>query len=296
MIIDSHVHWLTTHYLENPGLYFSLPEAAAFFQRQVAPMMAQLNGGRVPLTEEYLGTMDEREISAAILLGVADTAEGCRRLNDELAGLMSARPGRVWGYACLPIRDPDAALEEMARAVTGLGLKGVKLYPSLSGLRLRSQEVRTVITGATHLGVPVLTDCSLVCWPDSPSGLGQSNRLLELLFSGWFRETGAARVVAAHLGGGILYFRDVLEMSDPGVAAAFRNLWFDVSPMFAAHMIRAAVESVGSDRLLFGSDFPFSNGRQILETIRGLGLSPDQTRAILGRNAAGLVDKEVTPR
>ena len=49
-------------------------------------------------------------------------ARFCRVHNDAMAELVSAHPGKLLGAACLPMQDIDAALTELERAVTQLGL------------------------------------------------------------------------------------------------------------------------------------------------------------------------------
>ncbi|MCB7169194.1 amidohydrolase family protein, partial [Lactiplantibacillus plantarum] len=47
--------------------------------------------------------------------------------NDELAKAVVAHPDRYAGLAVLPVGDPQAAVAELNRAVTTLGLRGVLL-------------------------------------------------------------------------------------------------------------------------------------------------------------------------
>ena len=47
-----------------------------------------------------------------------------REVNDEIAGMVRQWPQRFAGLATLPMQDVTAAIEELERAVTQLGLKG----------------------------------------------------------------------------------------------------------------------------------------------------------------------------
>jgi len=292
VIVDFHVHYFTQAYVDRPERYFRSPVTIEFLRQQILPNIAYLNGGRVPFTEEYLARMGDQGIDRVVVFGLADTISGCRELNDAVADLsLRYRQGaaRIYGLATVPLAEPDAAVDELNRAVRDLGFRGVKIYPSFSGLPLHAPEVRTLLEEAARLGAVVLTDCSFLCWPGGPAAMGAANLLADLVFSPWFREIEGLRLVAAHLGGGLVFFRDLLATFDPGVEPAFERVWFDLSPVFPASMIRAALAVVPPQRLLFGSDFPFTDGSQNLTTIAGMGLPAHDARAILGENALGLL-------
>ena len=52
--------------------------------------------------------------------------------------------------------------------------------------------------------------------------------------------------------------------------------------------IRTAIEKVGADRILFGSDFPESDLSLELEKMSLVEMTGDERRRILGENAAKL--------
>ena len=91
-----------------------------------------------------LAAMDKHGIGHAVLsvapqlfMYWADATEAaafCREVNDELAGLRPAG-GRVTAVATLPMQDPPAAVAELRRAVTGLGMRGAEIGPDVAGSR-----------------------------------------------------------------------------------------------------------------------------------------------------------------
>ena len=56
-----------------------------------------------------------------------------RRCNEFLAELVHARPDRFGGFACLPLPDVDASLEELSYALDVLGLDGFVLFTNSNG-------------------------------------------------------------------------------------------------------------------------------------------------------------------
>ena len=73
----------------------------------------------------------------------------------------------------------------------------------------------------------------------------------------------------------------------PSVAA--RRLWYDTVGHGHVPAVRAAAETLGADRLVLGTDFPYENGDLFRRAISYLqdGLGDDAT-AVLDRNAANL--------
>jgi aminocarboxymuconate-semialdehyde decarboxylase len=85
-------------------------------------------------TDVRLEAMDEAGIRVQALspnplsylhwIPAGDAASYCRRHNEELAEVVRSHPDRFVGFASLPMQDVDAAIEELQRSVTELGLLG----------------------------------------------------------------------------------------------------------------------------------------------------------------------------
>ncbi len=78
----------------------------------------------------------------------------CRRHNDEVAALVAGAPGRLRGFAQLPMQDPTRAVTELERAVTELGLVGAYLSTDL-GRALDHPAFDPVWAACVELDVPV---------------------------------------------------------------------------------------------------------------------------------------------
>jgi len=93
------------------------------------------------------------------------------------------------------------------------------------------------------------------------------------------------RMVAAHLGGGLPFF---LQM--PEVRQSLLSIYFDtaaVTLLYDDESVARAIDLAGSDRLLFGSDYPLlSIRRQSERAITGL--AEEIARAVCGGNAEAL--------
>ena len=288
MILDSHVHYFSEDYLENLSHYISLVESRESL-REVVVRNIRRRQGSVPGLEAYLDGKDRLGIDQFVVFGLADTPLGCFNLNNQVAELVASRPGEIFGFGTVPTPRVGEALEEMRRVTEDLGFLGIKIYPSLSHLTFCSEQVLELLDAAAQMDLIVLTDCSFACW-DSPGYLGSDNKFHHLL-EALSRLKKRPRIVAAHLGGGLVYFKDLYRWAYG--EDYFDTLWFDISPFFPASMISAALEVVPAERLLFGSDFPFSSGRENLESLAQLDLGRDDRARILGANARELLGQEV---
>jgi predicted TIM-barrel fold metal-dependent hydrolase len=97
-------------------------------------------------------------------------------------------------------------------------------------------------------------------------------------------------VIMAHLN----YFEEVAEeISD------FPNMYFDISPLYAHKddKLINAVNKVGADRLLFGSDAPCPGFQKYaVNRIRRLNIPEEDKNKILGDNIIRLISKRTTIR
>src|SRR5262245_10429008 len=83
--------------------------------------------------DRRLADMDANGIELAILglnspalqaiLDPEEAVSVARKANDILAGEIARTPGRFTGLAGLPMQDPEAAAQELARCVTELGFQ-----------------------------------------------------------------------------------------------------------------------------------------------------------------------------
>jgi aminocarboxymuconate-semialdehyde decarboxylase len=78
-----------------------------------------------------------------------------RYLNDHIAGVVAAHPGRFVGLATVPLQDPALAVGELGRAVTDLGLRGVEIGSNVNGKNLDDPALFPFFEAAVALGTPV---------------------------------------------------------------------------------------------------------------------------------------------
>jgi predicted TIM-barrel fold metal-dependent hydrolase len=253
----------------------------------------------IPSLETYLESMDDLGVDMLVLHSTANRPDSCRELNDRTAKLCQDYPDRIVGLAAVPLLYPQEAVREVDRSIDELGLKGLKIYPRAQKVTLDQQSIRPILARAAELGVPVLTHCTPL--PMAYSGYhGQyvsidntAGNLARLFFGGVFSEIPELKIIGAHLGAGMVFYKDFLLEVNADWARHFDNLYYDLSGYpFSEKMIKAAIDIVGEDHLLFGTDYPLVGTEvvgQLVTKIRGFDLREEVKEKILGGNVARLL-------
>lgn len=121
-------HYATTEFLRGPGSWLAS-------RAGVIEPISELGDGR-------MAAMDEAGVDLAVLSLAAPGVEQldgpeavrlARACNDELAAAVRRYPDRLAGFAALPISAPDAAAEELDRAVRELGFPGAVINGHCQG-------------------------------------------------------------------------------------------------------------------------------------------------------------------
>src|SRR5438046_4622173 len=90
------------------------------------------------------------------LAGPDATPELARLANDGMAELVAKHPDRFPGFvASLPMNNPDAALNEIDRAIDRLGATGVQMFTNVNGRPLDGAEYRLLFERMASRRLPI---------------------------------------------------------------------------------------------------------------------------------------------
>ena len=161
-----------------------------------------------------------------------------KRSNDSLADMARRYPGRVGGFGTVDPGGMDDAAREVERCARELGLTGIKLHPWLQAFSVVHPGVALIMEAAGAAGMPVLFHDGTPPY-SAPSQIG------------WLADRFPGTTVILGHCGLVDLWREAL-----GVARMLPNVWLQpcAAPPIA---IRAALQAVGPDRILFGSDGGF---------------------------------------
>jgi aminocarboxymuconate-semialdehyde decarboxylase len=231
-----------------------------------------------------------------------------KRLNDRLAEVVARHPGKLHGLASVDAYSGETGAEEVRRAVRELGHRGVFVDSARGEQFIDAPEARPTLTAAADLGVPVFVH------PVNPQPLtrllapygrigtlfarGTTNAaaLIALVEGGVFAELPRLQVVVTELAFGGLALAAAFhhESQAPGglVATLRRHVLVDTMG-FNPVTVRAAVDLLGADRVVAGSDWPIVNTGEVRnrleQVLSAAGLDAAAKRAIAGQNALRLL-------
>lgn len=184
--------------------------------------------------------------------------------------------GLVWANPRMPdvVAETRRLLDE-----PGSRFRGVKLHPLLDGYHPDDPIVHPIIELLIERGLPALIHC------------GHPIFTLPWSIEELIVRYPEARIILGHMGhGNIVYINAAID-----VAARNPNVFLETSGMPMHAKIREAVERVGPDRVLYGSDAPFHHPAVELAKVRVSGLPQDLADRVLGENGRRLFFGEGTP-
>jgi len=247
-----------------------------------------------------------------------DTA---RRANDYLAREVAKRPDRFQALAALAMQDPDAATRELQRCVKELKFRGAlvngfsQIEDPNSMVYLDDKRYAGFWAECEKLDVPFylhprnpLPSASQIYeghpWLMGPTwAFAQETAVhaLRLMASGLFDRHPKLRIILGHLGEGLPYSiwrcdnRNAWTKAPPRYPAKRKlaeylqeNFYLTTSGNFRTQTLVDAMLEVGSDRIMFSTDWPFENVDHAAIWFDACPISEDDRRKIGRTNAARL--------
>jgi hypothetical protein len=276
------------------------------------------------LGDDRLRQMDEWGIDVQVLMHTLfpdthpDVVRLARETNDQIAEAIAAHPDRYAGFALLPWAHPEAAVDEMTRAVQSLGLNAAMCNGTANGRFLDDPSFFPVWQQAAALNVPVyihpapppavVTDAYFdgfdphMKWLLSTSCWGWHAELgvhaLRLIISGLFDRLPELQVIIGHMGEMFPFMLDRIDdRITRGTSSLKRkvseyfqqNFHISTSGFFSEPPFYLALHTVGADRIMFAVDHPYSSNKQGRQFLDKLAVSEADRAKISYLNAEKLL-------
>jgi 5-carboxyvanillate decarboxylase len=271
-----------------------------------------------------ISTMDSIGIDLQVLsiaspgvdeLDVPTGTDIARKLNDELARIISFSPKKFAGLAAIAPGDPVGAANELERAVRQLRLKGAKLNSHGRGEYLDDKKYWVLFEKAEELSVPIYlhpkeppqnaltqympySDLASAMW-----GFGADTGLhaMRLICSGLFDTFPKLKIILGHLGEGIpfwLWRIDNIGLKTP-ISHNLRrkpseyfkdNFLVTTSGMFWQPAFMLTYHGLSADNILFAVDYPYESNEQAVQFMEALPICDSDKEKIYHLNAEKLFD------
>jgi aminocarboxymuconate-semialdehyde decarboxylase len=298
-----------------------------FFWRETNDAHAPI-GGLAPLhwsKEAMISLMDDAGIDVAVTsvstpgvhLGNGEKARSlARRCNEFAAELVHNRPDRFASFACLPLPDIHASLEELSHAFDVLRLDGLVLFTNSRGVYLGDATLEPVFEELDRRKAVVFVHPNPS--PDAVAhSLGLPDNLLDfptdtnravaqMHYTNRFARTPNVKYIFSHAGGSIPFLAARFAIIDemgfiPGgeqrgtAADMFRRMYWDTALSTSDPVLRMLRDVAGIDQVVFGTDFPYLRRDLAVKAKQRISesfeLNDAERRAVLGGNAARLLPR-----
>lgn len=279
---------------------------------------------RLPdFTEYRVQDMDENGVDVQVLSltspgiqmqpDAAIAVSDAQLANDVLATTIKENPARFAGLAAMPLQDPAAAVRELERAVTDLGLSGVLVNGHILDSYLDEPRYGVFWEALAGHDVPLYLHPNSVAlgWPvfeGRPELLGPSYawaietgaHALRLIYSGLFDQFPTAKVILGHMGEFLPFHMSRLDIRyrdlEPPVTLAKRpseylvdNFAITTSGVLSTTTLLSAAQAVGIDNILFAIDYPYESSALAVEFLNALPLNQPDLHKIAHSNAERLL-------
>ena len=321
---------LHTHYY--PPIYFDkireLPSEFSFGNSPSGQTIITHRGARFfgvtpPMTDvsKRLEDMDRVGIDVEVVslstpnVFFADAShqpEIARMVNDAYAELMAQHPARFKGFASIPMDDPDAALNELHRAIDELKMNGVILLSNIGGKALTSPGYRPFFEEANRMKLCILLHPMLpantdpfreyVLGPIVGFMFDTTLAVARMCYDGMFRDFPDIRWIVGHLGGAVPYlmermdngYRDFVECRakiDELPSVYLKRLYYD-TVNFNPHMLMMVRDMIGSNHMVMGSDYPHLLGSidRAVSSIENLDVAEAEKQRIFEGTALSILN------
>jgi 2,3-dihydroxybenzoate decarboxylase len=246
---------------------------------------------RLSLMDKYGIEMMILSLNAPAIQAIPDVKraqEISRKANDFLAEQIQKRPDRFAGFAALPMQDPEAAIVELTRCVRELRFRGAlvngfsqvntmdsavyydlpQYWPFWEALEKLDVPFYLHPRNPLHTQQQIYEGHPWLLGPTWAFAVETATHALRLMSSGLFDKYPRLQIILGHLGEGlpssiwradhrIKKFGRGIPALKPLSEYLRSNFYITTAGNFRTQTLIGVMMEVGSDRLLFSTDYPF---------------------------------------
>lgn len=281
-----------------------------------------------PIAEHRIPTMDKYNIGIQLISPNAQAVQYehdkekavdfAVKINDMTQEFINQAPDRLKGMAVLPMQNPEAAAHELERCVKEKGFVSAFIHgqTGLGEYPYYDDPVYDVVWAKmTELDVPIyihprspeadqvraFDGCDELLGNTWDWGFVTGTLVLRMVFNGVFERFPELKVVIGHMGETIPYCLRRLDegyecrrlwerrkICNPPSYYLKRNLYVATSGGYRPETMACAIEALGIDKILFGTDYPHFPTETAVRQLEECRLTKDELEQICYKNAERL--------
>jgi len=220
-------------------------------------------------------SMDAAGVDRSVLCNIA-TRPG--QFDSILAWSRQIRSDRIEPFLSVHPDEPDAAAAMLRVAEEGFA--GVKMHPMYQEFALDEPRVQPLFAAPREAGLAIVlhTGFDIAFRDDDRASPARVRRLAD--------DWPGLKLICAHFGG----WKAWDQAAEHLVGA---DVYLDTSfttQFLPADEVAELIERHGPDRIVFGTDWPWTDQAESIEGLRGLSVGDDAMAKVLGDNAAELLN------
>jgi len=209
---------------------------------------------------EMIEVMDRHGIKISVVFSLP---------NELTLNAVKKYPERLIGLVWINPHEGNLALQKIDKAINEWKFRGIKMHPLIDSFLPDQEIVYPIMEKARKYRVPVLFHCGHPPWS------------LPWHFGNLAEVYPDVTIILGHMGHGhIVYINGSID-----VARKHENIILETSAMPMHRKIKEAVEKIGEDRVIYGSDMPFGHPSFEIRKVEVSGLSERQIEMVLSTNA-----------
>ena len=258
MIIDTHVHVYGFPSLQKLEKQIKKMEDAIAFRTRHPDLYAKtLTDDPVDISDNLIEHMDHHKIDKALVQARAgnvnneQVAKVVKKYPDRCIGLLRIGHDQEASYEYLddptPVR--DSAPDHISYCIEDLGMKGmgetfIRAFTNSVNPEKIEKDLRPIMDTLNRYKAPIQFPTA---WSQFPGGLFYGNPIWADEVAGHYPDVP---IILTKMG------RSLETYFEPSLTVAMRNsnIFFDVVGTSPKHL-RIAIDAIGSDRIMFGSDW-----------------------------------------
>lgn len=200
--------------------------------------------------------------------------------NEDIAALVAEDPAHFAGMGTLPMRFPSRAVDEAIHGVEALGLRAFQIDTRVEDRELSDPSFDPLYSTLARLRAPLFVhplgfshgqrfgDFFMVNSLGQP--VEEAIAISHFIMGGVLDRHPDLDVIIAHGGGFLPYYAgrmdhawkvrpEVRRLTAEAPSTYLKRMWFDTC-VFSSDLVETLVASIGADRVMLGSDYPFDMG------------------------------------